>query len=258
MGIRIIKPSGELIDVQAFTKAQLKLRTVQLRCNLKLHEHNLIFGKALSVNRIKNSSDEFIIEFSLITFNELAKLGTKEIILFAKKLKTTRSLAFSPINLPLVAEMHQCIYRITRYEGDDRTKKLFLYAQVMNLLLLQQQSYIRTNTPQLFYVKNEYDKERIVFARDYLLTHMDAPPSLIQLAAIAGINEFKLKRGFKELFNQSVFAYLATIRLEMARRALQQKQKTVTQIAFELGYASLQHFSAAFKKKYGVSPGKFN
>jgi AraC-like DNA-binding protein len=43
----------------------------------------------------------------------------------------------------------------------------------------------------------------------------------------------------------------------MARRALLQKQKNVTQIAFELGYASLQHFSAAFKKKFGVSPAKF-
>ena len=258
MGIRIIQPSAELLNLQAFTKAQLKQRTVKLMCNLKLQEHNLIFGKAFGINRKNNSADEFIIEFSLITFSELAKQGTEEMISFTKKIKATRSFQFSPTNLPLDAEMYQCIYRITRYEGDDRTKKLFLYAQVMNLLLLQQQSYIRSTTPQLFYVKNEYDKERIVFARDYLLTHMDAPPSLIQLAAIAGINEFKLKRGFKELFNQSVFAYLATIRLEMARRALQQKQKTVTQIAFELGYASLQHFSAAFKKKYGLSPGKFN
>lgn len=257
MGIHIIKPSGEIIEIHAFTKAQLKLRTVQLKCNLKLQEHNLIFAKAVSINSKKNFLNEFIIEFSLVTFSELAKLGTEEMILFTKKIKSNRSLEFSAINLPLDADMHQCIYRITHYENDDRTKNLFLYSQIMNLLLLQQHSYIRANTPQLMYVKNEYDKERIVFARDYLLTHMDAPPSLIQLAAIAGINEFKLKHGFKELFNQSVFAYLANIRLEMARRALQQKQKSVTQIAFELGYASLQHFSAAFKKKYGVSPGKF-
>jgi len=33
-------------------------------------------------------------------------------------------------------------------------------------------------------------------------------------------------------------------------------KKTVTEIALELGYSSLQHFSMAFKKKFGVSPNK--
>lgn len=39
----------------------------------------------------------------------------------------------------------------------------------------------------------------------------------------------------------------------MARIALRKKQKPVTQIAFELGYASLQHFSMAFKKKWCIA-----
>jgi AraC-like DNA-binding protein len=60
------------------------------------------------------------------------------------------------------------------------------------------------------------------------------------------------------MFNQSVFAYLAEVRLEMARRALLEKKKTVTRIAFELGYASLQHFSKSFKDKFGKPPAKYN
>ncbi|MGL5889574.1 MAG: helix-turn-helix transcriptional regulator, partial [Bacteroidia bacterium] len=151
----------------------------------------------------------------------------------------------------------QCIYNIMHYEGEEGVKLMYLYTRVIELLMLQQQSYLRTITPRPKIVKTEYDKERIVFARDYLLTHMDVPPTLPELASVAGINEYKLKRGFRELFDSSVFGYLADVRLQMARTALQQKQKTVTQIAFELGYASLQHFSAAFKKKFGVSPARF-
>lgn len=258
MGLRIINPSAEIIVLQPFTRLQLKQRIVQLWCNVKTHEHNLIYGRAGKANRGDESQAVFRIEFSVPDFRSIATKGNDELVAFAKKIKPDRSLVFSSANLTVDAEMHRCVHRITHYEGSTNTKNLFLYARVIDLVLLQQQSYLRANTPKLVYVKNEYDKERIVFAHDYLLTHMDAPPTLIQLAAIAGINEFKLKRGFKELFNNTVFGYLADVRLEMARRELLQKQKTVTQIAFELGYASLQHFSMAFKKKFGVSPRAFN
>lgn len=255
MGLRILHPSGDISVIQPFTSAQLKQRTVQLRCNLRMHEHQLVFARAARPQ--KEAQGDFVAEFSASAFRAVGVTGTDELIAFAKSTKRGRSLEFAPLPLPLDAEMHRCVHRMIQYEGSAHTRTLFLYARVIDLLLLQQESYLRTKTPQPVHVKNEYDRERIVFARDYLLTHMDAPPSLTQLAAIAGINEFKLKRGFKELFNNTVFAYLADIRLEMARRALLQKQKTVTQIAFELGYASLPHFSAAFKKKFGVSPAKF-
>jgi len=125
------------------------------------------------------------------------------------------------------------------------------------LLILQQKCILEAESSKPVFVKNEYDKKRIIFARGYLLTHLDAPPSLPELVALAGINEFKLKRGFSELFNHSVFGYLADVRLQMARTALKQKQKSISQIAFESGFVSLQHFSAAFKKKYGVPPREF-
>ncbi len=104
------------------------------------------------------------------------------------------------------------------------------------------------------FIKKEYDRERILFAREYLILHIDIPPSLPELSRLAGINEFKLKNGFKELFGQPVFAWLADYRLETARSELMKGDRTVTEIAFELGFSSPQHFSTAFKKKYGVSP----
>jgi len=103
----------------------------------------------------------------------------------------------------------------------------------------------------------EYDRERILFARDYVIRHIADPPGLLELSRLAGINDFKLKKGFKEVFGQPVFAYLADVRLEMARTELMNKDKPVTEIAFELGYSSLQHFSSAFKKKFGVSPKRY-
>lgn len=255
MGIRIIEGNKAETVIEPFTRQQLRERKVRCWCDLQTHQHNLIYG---TVGGKRSGSDPgFSIEFSPATFCSLIKTGNDHLKEFAEKTKGSRPVLFSPLHLTLDADMHQCIYGIMNYREDEDLKCLYLYARVIDLLRLQQKSYLRTITTQPVHLKTEYDKERIVFARDYLITHMDAPPSLTRLAGIAGMNEFKLKRGFKEMFNHTVFGYLADLRLEMARTALQKKQKNITQIAFELGYASLQHFSASFKKKFGVSPAKF-
>ena len=249
MGIRIITPDGQTNEVLSFAKHTGN--TVWCWYNVNTLQHNLVYGK----RSVAKSKTHFMIEFTPDAFRKLTLPGNTTLQDFVKRMKKGSTL-LSQHPLVLDAAMQQCISAITNYPGAEDTRKMYLYARVLELLWLQQENYLRAQQPRTVFVKTEYDKERIVFARDYLLTHMDAPPTLIRLAAIAGINEFKLKRGFKELFNQTVFGYLADVRLEMARRALAKKEKTVTRIAFELGYASLQHFSMAFKKKFGVSPNQ--
>lgn len=103
---------------------------------------------------------------------------------------------------------------------------------------------------------NDYDRGRFLFARQYLLDHVTLPPSIEELARIVGINSFKLKNGFKELFGETIYGYLSRFRMEMAKTLILEGERSMTQIAFELGFSSLQHFSAAFKRAYGCSPKK--
>src|SRR5687767_8980457 len=208
MGIRIIYPSGETTVIQPFALRELKRNTVQLWCNVQTSEHNLVFAKPRKLTR--QLSPELVVEFSIAVFKNIALTQTlKE---FTTAVKSGRTRQLLPHALPLDAAMHTCIYNITHYAGGEEIKSMYLFARITDLLLLQQESYMHSIKPQPKYVKTEYDKERILFARDYLLTHMDAPPTLAQLAAIAGINEFKLKRGFRELFHHSVYGYLADVR----------------------------------------------
>jgi AraC-like DNA-binding protein len=252
MGIRIHIPSGENVPVKEFTEEEKKLPSVQLVCDLQNNEHKLLFKKA-----VPKKNTMFIVEISVSAFRPIALNGTDDLRTFAGKLKAGRPLTFSSLPLRMNTSMLQCIHAVLQYESDEPLRQMFMYSKIVELFYLQQECYAQLNKPKAVFVKTEYDRERLVFARDYLLTHMDAAPSLPELAAIAGINEFKLKTGFRELFNNSVFGYLAEVRLQMACTALKQKKKSVTQIAFQLGYASIQHFSAAFKKKYGVSPAAF-
>lgn len=253
MGIQILQQNSPVIEIQAHARKGKLSRSVQLWIDVQKHQLNLICNNALDHKKPKH---KFVIAFSLSAFDQLATTGNESLRAFAKKIKKPGAHAYSRDPLPMDAALHQCIYRITHYTGEESVKNMYLYAQVVELLVLLQLAFIKNTTVQPVHIKNEYDKERILYARDYLLTHMDAPPGLPQLAAVVGINEFKLKCGFKEMFGQPPFAYLADVRLEMAHTALQKKEKTITQIAFELGYASLQHFSMAYKKKFGISPVK--
>lgn len=163
------------------------------------------------------------------------------------------ALSAKPLNTNL--QVQTVISSMLQSTHSGGLQHLFFSAKVMELLVLLTESYVRSKQPQSVYLKKEYDRERILFARDYLLKNMDYPPTLTELANIAGINVFKLKRGFKETFGQTVFEYLAETRLELAKNDLLNTDKSVTEIAFELGYSSLQHFSGAFKKRFGVAPG---
>ena len=255
--MRIFYPSGRTTTLYRFPPS--KKSSVWCWCNLQLNQHNLVFGKTSGFTKQAAAEQQILIlEISPSVFHGLATHGHLSMREFSKRVKKGKSFSLSAEPLFLDGATQQCVLSVLQMENNREGSNLLVYARVVELLWLQQQNYMQSQTPRVIHVKTEYDKERIVFARDYLLTHMDAPPTLHQLASIAGINEFKLKRGFRELFHQSVFAYLADVRLDMAQRALREKQKSVTQIAFQLGYASLQHFSAAFKKKFGVSPAKFS
>lgn len=88
----------------------------------------------------------------------------------------------------------------------------------------------------------------------------DAPgdsPSLTRLSRLVGLNEYKLKKGFKELFGTSIHAYLIQKRLELAKGLLEQDRLSVSGTAFQVGYGNVSHFTAAFRKKYGVNPGDY-
>lgn len=101
---------------------------------------------------------------------------------------------------------------------------------------------------------DQHDIERLERARHVLLSEIDAPPSLPQLARRVGLNEVKLKTGFRALFGNSVYGYLRSQRLEEAYRLLSQGRLNVSEVAVRVGYDNPSKFSAAFRKQYGITP----
>jgi AraC-like DNA-binding protein len=99
-----------------------------------------------------------------------------------------------------------------------------------------------------------HDIERLECARRILLARMTAPPRVPELARLAGLNEPKLKAGFRAHFGDTVYGHLRWHRLNEAHRLLRQGRYNVTEVATRVGYANPSKFAAAFRAQFGVSP----
>ncbi|MDF2923625.1 MAG: helix-turn-helix protein [Paenibacillaceae bacterium] len=101
------------------------------------------------------------------------------------------------------------------------------------------------------------DIRSLHLARDILSRSWREPPGLLQLARKVGLNDFKLKRGFKELFGTTVFGYVRQLRMQQARELLEQGGANVTEAAYLVGYSNISHFSALFRKTFGCHPREY-
>lgn len=99
------------------------------------------------------------------------------------------------------------------------------------------------------------DLDRIRQARALLVHRMTAPPTLGALAREVGVNELKLKAGFRRLWGTTVFEVLRQERLAEARRLLDTGECNVSTAAFRVGYTNTSHFAKSFQQRFGVSPG---
>jgi AraC-like DNA-binding protein len=98
------------------------------------------------------------------------------------------------------------------------------------------------------------DLDRLHQAKEILLQDLENPPSLLELAQQVGLNDYKLKSGFRQVFGTTVFGYLHRHRMQQAYFLLQTCDLSVTEVADRVGYTSLSAFSTAFKKFFGISP----
>ena len=96
--------------------------------------------------------------------------------------------------------------------------------------------------------------EKIKEARDIIMEQMIDPPSLKELSRMVGTNEFKLKVGFKSVYSNTVYGYLADYRMEHARKLLTINNTRIKEVAAQVGYSNPSHFIAAYKKRYGITP----
>ncbi len=85
--------------------------------------------------------------------------------------------------------------------------------------------------------------------------HSDANLTVDLLAHEVGLSPAHFARAFKETIGRAPHRYLLTLRLENARRLLDDDKVGLSEVAQRTGFADQAHFTRLFKREFGVTPG---
>jgi AraC-like DNA-binding protein len=159
----------------------------------------------------------------------------------------------------LSPSMSVVVSQLTGSQINQSFRQLYRKGKVLEFfsLYLDQSKRSSITAAECPYVANDMDIDRIHNVRELLEKDMANPPSLVEIAKITGLNEFKLKVGFKQVYGNTVYGYLNDLRMETARKMLEDRKHQVKEIGFSIGYNNASHFISAFKKKFGVTPNKY-
>ncbi|PIG94573.1 AraC family transcriptional regulator [Gloeocapsopsis sp. IPPAS B-1203] len=154
-------------------------------------------------------------------------------------------------------EMEVVLHQILHCPYSGLSKRMYLEGKALELLTLQFSQFVQSDRILKSSTLRPDDIERIHYAREILLARLHDPPSLIELARIVGINDHKLKIGFRHCFGTTVFGYLHHCRMERSRQYLKAGGMTVSEVAKAVGFVNRGYFAASFRRKFGVNPGDY-
>ena len=108
-------------------------------------------------------------------------------------------------------------------------------------------------------VLNKGDKSKYVMAAvDYISAHYGDPELCVaEIAEHLGISEGHLSHTFKRETDYTVAAYITRVRMRTAMKLLNDCRNKVYEVAEQVGYRDVAHFSSSFKRIVGVTPSEY-
>lgn len=256
LGKYVSKNDTELVRLHFGLNGNYDFNFKQLNSSFMLtgHHNNIMYTNGLEIE-VHNKSEQietFGVNFNTDSFVDIAQNGNDSLKLLADKVANKENAILSNEWKPNSFNIQQVINEIIHCNYTEGLRDLFLLSKSIELLVLQAELYETKGVNQ--YIKSNSDKKKLFEAKEILNSRVDNPPTIVELSKLINLNEYKLKKGFKEIFGTTVFGYVHMTRMGMAKRLLLDTNKSAKEIAYEAGYSSPQHFTKAFKKEFGTTP----
>jgi len=231
-------------------------RYQQLNASYQLFgsHNNIMYSKGIGLEVFSKCPrvETFGVEFDKDYFINLAQQGNSTLRIFTDKIISHQNCIMAEGWRHNNFKIQQVISDMINCKLAEPLKNLFLLSKSIELLVLQADLY--ETAPQNQFIKRNSDRKRLLEAKELLYLNIKNPPNINQLAKTIGINEYKLKKGFKELFGTTIYGFIYKIRMNMALQLLLDTERTIQDIALETGFSSPQHFSNAFKNQFAFTP----
>ncbi len=141
-------------------------------------------------------------------------------------------------------------------EGDSTRERLLIESKTLEWLALILDQPIFSPCRAITPLRDTREANALEAAARLMETEFSADHSIANLSRAVHLNEFKLKRGFKQRFGTTIFGYLRQVRMEKAREMLRKQDASVIETANAVGYSNPSHFARAFKQAFGINPSE--
>jgi len=259
-GIKKIKPGCGCIVMDFLFQGEIRYKYIDGMQAKTEDAHNLLYlPKECSQGKFsqKKTLDFFSIFLSRNFFYKLMDSNNK--IHYDLMIHIQNKHTLFDEYLPMNHEM-RCI--ISDIRNCTRKGDFFRYCleiKIMSLLLIQWQRFHYQSIEKkskiiIDQTINDEERKKINKVKAILEKQFAPPPTIKQLAFMVGINENKLKKLFKLLFNSTIHDYAIKIRMLKADELVKHQKLQTQEIAWELGYKSVSHFCSSFKRFFGYLP----
>ena len=191
-----------------------------------------------------------------MTASMLAALAARhpQLEAFALRVATRRPFSLAPVAPAALPRLLRDVRETMASAGYGAARPLYLESRALSWLALVTAA-VPPAIPGRTLPAREVD--RMHDAEALLRSRLVNPPTLAEVATAIGTNDFALKRNFKAVFGQPVYAHLLAIRLAHACVLLKDTRQSIKEVATAVGYAYPNHFTTAFRRAYGLSPGQY-
>lgn len=140
--------------------------------------------------------------------------------------------------------------QILNLNKNNSLDKLLIESKILEII---HNEFSDINAPKSHIILDEFDKAALIKAKENLAANLQNPPSIKELAKLVRLNEFKLKSGFKRLFNQTPYEFLNDLRMKQALAMAKSSELNIHEISLAVGFKNQGYFSRVFQKYHGVS-----
>ena len=219
-------------------------------------EGGLVFHRSFSGSTILHKTDRLSVFSIVMPYNFLRKTFkcslpeqvSRLLVCQAKEQFCRHEVLFTP-------QIKSILHQIEQAQPSEALKYFFVASKTYELINYCFEQFSGNSCDDSSLSKN--DVGCLKQARKILSENIAEPPSIIQLSRMVGINDCKLKRGFKQLFSTTPFGYVQELRMMHAKHSLLNGGVSVATVANQVGYTNVGHFAAAFRKQYGTTPRDF-
>lgn len=93
--------------------------------------------------------------------------------------------------------------------------------------------------------------------QDYISEHIFEEMTLADLAEVSLFSPWYAHRIFKEYTGYTPADYIRRIRLSKSVLLLRDEKRTITEVAFQMGFQSVDGYQRAFKREFGCNPNEY-